>query len=63
MADQEPPESPADAGQKQKKKLIQRDFQETTRWEHDENCEDDIEDFISSELKIVNDCASLLVMP
>ena len=63
MADQAPPEPPADAGQKQKKKCIQRDFQETARWEHDEHSEDDIEDIIRSELKIVNDRAGLSVMP
>ena len=63
MADQAPPEPPADAGQKQKKKRIQRDFQETARWEHDEHCEDDIVDGIRSELKIVNDRAGLKFMP
>ena len=61
MADQAPPEPPADAGQKQKKKHIQRDFQERARWE--QRREDDIEDFILSELKIVTDCAGLSVMP
>ena len=63
MADQALPEPPAHAGQKQKKKRIQRDFQETARWEHDEHREDDIEDFIRSELKIVNDRAGLTVIP
>ena len=63
MADQAPSEPRADAGQKQKKKRIQQDFQETTRWEHDEQREDDIEDFIRSELKIVNDRAGLSVVP
>ena len=55
------PQPPADAGQKQKKKRLQRNFQETTRWEHDEHREDDIEDFIRSELKIVNDSNGLSV--
>ena len=59
MAYQAPPEPPADAGQKQKKNR----FQETARWEHDEHREDDIEDFIRSKLKIVNDRAGLSVMP
>ena len=63
MADQAPPEPPADAGQKLKKKRIQRDFQETARWEHDEHREDDIVDGIRSELKIVNDRAGLKFMP
>ena len=66
MADQAPPEQPSSAGQKQEKKRIQRDFQETAGWEHDEHSEDDIidiEDFIHSELKIVNDSASLSIMP
>ena len=62
MADQAPPQPPADAGQKQKKKRIERDFQETARWEHDEHREDTIEDYIRSELKIVNDRAGLSVM-
>ena len=62
MADQAPPQPPADAGQKQKKKRIQRDFQETARWEHDQHCEDDIVDGIRSELKIVNDRAGLKFM-
>ena len=57
MADQAPPQPPADAGQKHKKKRIERDFQETARWEHDEHREDTIEDYIRSELKIVNDRA------
>ena len=38
--------------------VIQRDFQEIVPWEHDEHGEDDIEDYIRSEMKIVNDCAS-----
>ena len=50
---------PADAGQKQKKKRIERDFQETARWEHDEHRKDTNEDYIRSELKIVNDRAGL----
>ena len=57
------PQQPADAGQKQKKKRIRRDFQETALWEHDEHRQDDIEDFTRSELKIVNDRAGLSVMP
>ena len=63
MADQAPPEPPAHAGQKQKQKHIQRDFQETAEWKHDEHCEDDIVDGIRSELKIVNDRAGLKSMP
>ena len=63
MAHQAPPQLPADAGQKRKKTRLQRDFQETARWEHDEHREHDIEDFIRSELKIVNDLACLSVMP
>ena len=63
MADQAPPEPPAHAGQKQKKKHIQQDSQETARWERDEHSEDDIKDFICSELKIVNDSAGCTVMP
>ena len=39
------------------------DFQETALWEHDEHREDDIEDFICSELKIVNDHAGLSIIP
>ena len=53
MANQALPEPPADAGHKQKKKRIQRDFQKPAQWEHDEHREDDIEDLIRSELKIV----------
>ena len=63
IADQVPPELPAHAGQKQKKKRVQRDFQETARWEHDEHLEDDIEDFICSELKIVYNRAGLTFLP
>ena len=63
IVNQAPPEPPAHAGQKQKKKRIQLNLQETARWEHDENRKEDIEDFIRSELKIVNDCAGLTVMP
>ena len=59
MAYQAPPQPPADAGQKEKKKRVQRDFQETARWEHDEHRKDAIEDFIRSEMKIVNDRACL----
>ena len=62
-ANQAPPQPPADAWQKQKKKHIQQDFQETARWEHDEHCEVAIEDFIRSKLKIVNDRAGLLDVP
>ena len=46
----------------QKKKRLQRDFPETARREHDEHHEDDIKDFIRSELKIVNNRAGLSVM-
>ena len=60
MADQAPPQQRADAGQKQKKKHMQRDFQETARWEHNEHCEDAI---VCSELKIVNDCPGLSDVP
>ena len=63
MADQAPPERPAHAGQKQKKRRIQRGFQEFARWEHDEHREDDIEDGIRSKPKIVNDHAALKFMP
>ena len=38
-------------------------LQETARWEHNEHREDDIEDLIRSELKIVNDSAGLSVIP
>ena len=50
------PQPPADAVQKQKKKHLQRDFQETARLEHDENFED-------IKLKIVNNSTCLSVMP
>ena len=63
MAYQAPQQPPADAGQKQKKKPLHQDFQETALWEHDEHSKDDIEDFICSELKIVNDSAGLSGMP
>ena len=63
MAVQVPPELPADAGQKQKKKHIQQDCQETAQWEHDEHSKDDIEDLMGSKLKIVDDSACLSVMP
>ena len=65
MAGQAPPQPPADAGQKQKQKRLQLNFQETAQWEHDEHGEDDIEDFglSDSELKIVNDSACLSDMP
>ena len=60
MADQAQPQQPADAGQRQKKKHMDWDFQKTGQWEHDEHCENDIEDSICRELKIVNDSAGLL---
>ena len=63
MANQAPLQPPADSGQKQKTKHIPRDFQETARWEHDEHRDDAIEDFICSELKIVNDRAGLSDVP
>ena len=62
MTKQAPPQAPADAVQRQKKKHIQQDFQETAQWGHDKYCEDDIKDFICYELKIVNNLAGLFVM-
>ena len=49
------------------RRRLQRDFQETAfigaLWEHDEHRKDGNEDFIRSELKIVNDSAGLSVIP
>ena len=44
MANQVLPQALADYGQKQKKNLIQQDFQKTVWWDHDEHGKDDFMD-------------------
>ena len=62
MASEAPLKSHSLDAHKQKKRF-ERDFKEIGRWEHDAHSEADIDGFIRRELQVINDSASLSIIP